>query len=195
MARPVTMAATPKPSTGPVSCGFGTRHSVLTTTRTVSVRDENADADAKRGRVQRTEGIHPEGRAQSTRDGSRGQLAVLDVLAGLDQHEAEGQDGDRVDHDHDGLRIEIEQHDTGVVVRPNPKPMAPMVNPATASTSADTAISIGPTTWDRSFLSPEDAISFLPSYEFRSHERGRHPHPNPLPRTGEGAVTGSPGPP
>ena len=36
MARPVTMAATPKPSTGPVNCGFGTRHSVLTTTRAVS---------------------------------------------------------------------------------------------------------------------------------------------------------------
>ena len=38
MARPVTMAATQKPSTGPVSCGFGTCHSVLTTTRTVSVK-------------------------------------------------------------------------------------------------------------------------------------------------------------
>ena len=50
----------------------------------------------------------------------------------------------------------------GVVVRPNPKPIAPMVNPATASTRAETAISIGPITWEQSSHSrsrwgPEDA--------------------------------------
>ena len=111
MARPVTMAATQKPSTGPVSSRFRNAPLRLDDHKNREHQDEHTDADAKRRRIQRTEGVHPDGRAQSARDGRRGQLAIGHMLAGLDQHETECQDGDRVDHDNDGLRIEIEQQD------------------------------------------------------------------------------------
>ena len=111
MARPVTMAATLKPSTGPVSSRFRDAPLRLDDHKDRERQDEHTDADAKRRRIQRTEGIHSEGRAQRARDGSRGQLAIGHMLAGLDQHEAKRQDGDRVDHNHDGLRIEEKQQD------------------------------------------------------------------------------------
>ena len=103
------MAAPQKPSAGPVSRGLGTPPLRLDDHEGRERQYEDADADAERGRVERAEGVHADGRAEGARDHHRGKLAVADVLAGLNQHETERQDRNRIYYDHDGLRIEIEQ--------------------------------------------------------------------------------------